>query len=425
MMTLKQEDPAIYDLIQEEADRQEYGIELIASENYTSKAVMEAMGSVLTNKYSEGYIGKRYYGGNQVIDKIEAIAIERCKQLFGCDHVNVQPLSGSPANAAVYFAVLKPGDKVLGLKLDHGGHLSHGHPVNFSGMLYNFVQYEVDKETGRIDMDKVREIALREKPKMILAGFSAYSRNLDWKRFKEIADEVGALTMADISHIAGLIAGKAIESPVPYFDIVTTTTHKTLRGPRSAIIMCKDKMIQKMVKGELKEVSLAKEIDKGVFPGMQGGPHDHITAGKAVAFGEALKPEFQTYAKNIIKNMQAMADELMKRGYKIISDGTDNHLVVIDMTSKNVSGKEAEVALEKVGISTSRSTIPFDPRKPMDPSGLRVGTAAITTRGFDENDSRKVADIMDRTIQNKDNDEALKAIRQEIVDLCKAHPLYK
>ena len=425
MMTLKQEDPAIYDLIQEEADRQEYGIELIASENYTSKAVMEAMGSVLTNKYSEGYIGKRYYGGNQVIDKIEAIAIERCKQLFGCDHVNVQPLSGSPANAAVYFAVLKPGDKVLGLKLDHGGHLSHGHPVNFSGMLYNFVQYEVDKETGRIDMDKVREIALREKPKMILAGFSAYSRNLDWKRFKEIADEVGALTMADISHIAGLIAGKAIESPVPYFDIVTTTTHKTLRGPRSAIIMCKDKMIQKMVKGELKEVSLAKEIDKGVFPGMQDGPHDHITAGKAVAFGEALKPEFQTYAKNIIKNMQAMADELMKRGYKIISDGTDNHLVVIDMTSKNVSGKEAEVALEKVGISTSRSTIPFDPRKPMDPSGLRVGTAAITTRGFDENDSRKVADIMDRTIQNKDNDEALKAIRQEIVDLCKAHPLYK
>ncbi|PBC72556.1 serine hydroxymethyltransferase [Fibrobacter intestinalis] len=425
MMTLKQEDPAIYDLIQEEADRQEYGIELIASENYTSKAVMEAMGSVLTNKYSEGYIGKRYYGGNQVIDKIEAIAIERCKQLFGCDHVNVQPLSGSPANAAVYFAVLKPGDKVLGLKLDHGGHLSHGHPVNFSGMLYNFVQYEVDKETGRIDMDKVREIALREKPKMILAGFSAYSRNLDWKRFKEIADEVGALTMADISHIAGLIAGKAIESPVPYFDIVTTTTHKTLRGPRSAIIMCKDKMIQKMVKGELKEVSLAKEIDKGVFPGMQGGPHDHITAGKAVAFGEALKPEFQTYAKNIIKNMQAMADELMKLGYKIISDGTDNHLVVIDMTSKNVSGKEAEVALEKVGISTSRSTIPFDPRKPMDPSGLRVGTAAITTRGFDENDSRKVADIMDRTIQNKDNDEALKAIREEIVDLCKAHPLYK
>ena len=425
MMTLKQEDPAIYDLIQEEAERQEYGIELIASENYVSKAVMEAMGSVLTNKYSEGYVGKRYYGGNQVIDKIEQLAIDRCKQLFGCEHVNVQPLSGSPANAAVYFALLKPGDKVLGLKLDHGGHLSHGHPVNFSGMLYNFVQYEVDKETGRVDMDKVREIALREKPKLILAGFSAYSRNLDWKRFKEIADEVGAYTMADIAHIAGLIAGKQIESPVPYFDVVTTTTHKTLRGPRSAIIMCKDKMIKKMVKGELKEVSLAKEIDKGVFPGMQGGPHDHINAAKAVAFGEALKPEFQTYAKNVILNAKAMAAELMKLGYKIITDGTDNHLMVVDMTSKGVSGKEAEEAMEKVGISSSRSTIPFDTRKPFDPSGVRLGTAAITTRGFDEEDSREVARIIDRASQAKNDDEALAKIREEIVALCKKRPLYK
>lgn len=423
--TLQQTDPAIYDIIQKEANRQEYGLELIASENYTSKAVMEAMGSVLTNKYSEGYVGKRYYGGNEVIDEMEQLAIDRCKQLFGCDHANIQPLSGSPANAAVYFAVLNPGDKVLGLKLDHGGHLSHGHPVNFSGMLYNFVQYEVEKETGRINMDKVQEIALKEKPKMILAGFSAYSRNLDWKRFKEIADEVGALTMADISHIAGLIAGKAIESPVPYFDIVTTTTHKTLRGPRSAIIMCKDKMIKKMVKGELKEVSLPKAIDKGLFPGMQGGPHDHINAGKAVAFLEALQPEFQVYAKNIIKNAQAMAAEFMKRGYKIISDGTDNHLMVIDMTSQGVSGKEAEVALEKVGISTSRSTIPFDTRKPMDPSGLRVGTAAITTRGFNEAETVIVTDIMDRAIKNKDNEDALKAIRQEVVELCKKHPLYK
>ena len=423
--TLQQTDPEIYNIIQEEAERQEYGIELIASENYTSKAVMEAMGSVLTNKYSEGYVGKRYYGGNEVIDKMEALAIDRCKKLFGCDHVNIQPLSGSPANAAVYFAVLKPGDKVLGLKLDHGGHLSHGHPVNFSGMLYNFVQYEVDKETGRIDMDKVREIALREKPKMILAGFSAYSRNLDWKRFKEIADEVGALTMADISHVAGLIAGKAIDSPVPHFDIVTTTTHKTLRGPRSAIIMCKDRTIQKMVKGELKEVSLAKEIDKGVFPGMQGGPHDHINAGKAVAFLEALQPEFQTYAKNVIKNAQAMCAEMQKLGYKVISDGTDNHLIVVDMTSKGVSGKEAEVAMEKVGISCSRSTIPFDPRKPMDPSGVRLGTAAITTRGFDEEDTREVTRIIDRCIKAKDDEAALAKIRQEIVELCKKHPLYK
>lgn len=423
--TLQQTDPEIYNIIQEEAERQEYGIELIASENYTSKAVMEAMGSVLTNKYSEGYVGKRYYGGNEVIDKMEALAIDRCKKLFGCDHVNIQPLSGSPANAAVYFAVLKPGDKVLGLKLDHGGHLSHGHPVNFSGMLYNFVQYEVDKETGRIDMDKVREIALREKPKMILAGFSAYSRNLDWKRFKEIADEVGALTMADISHVAGLIAGKAIDSPVPYFDIVTTTTHKTLRGPRSAIIMCKDRTIQKMVKGELKEVSLAKEIDKGVFPGMQGGPHDHINAGKAVAFLEALQPEFQTYAKNVIKNAQAMSDEMQKLGYRVISGGTDNHLIVVDMTSQGVSGKEAEVAMEKVGISCSRSTIPFDPRKPMDPSGVRLGTPAITTRGFDEEDTREVARIIDRAIKAKDDEAGLAKIREEIVALCKKHPLYK
>lgn len=411
MKNLQQTDSAIYDIIQKETDRQEYGIELIASENYTSKAVMEAMGSVLTNKYSEGYVGKRYYGGNEVIDEMEQLAIDRCKELFGCEHVNIQPLSGSPANAAVYLAVLKPGDKVLGLKLDHGGHLSHGHPVNFSGMLYNFVQYEVEKDTGRIDMDKVREIALREKPKMILAGFSAYSRNLDWKRFKEIADEVGAITMADISHIAGLIAGKALESPVPYFDIVTTTTHKTLRGPRAAIIMCKEEY--------------AKAIDKGLFPGMQGGPHDHINAGKAVAFYEALQPEFQEYARNVIKNAQAMANELMKRGYKIISDGTDNHLMVVDMTSKGVSGKESEVALEKVGISTSRSTIPFDTRKPFDPSGLRIGTAAITTRGFTEEDSVKVADIIDRTIQARNNEEALNQIREEIIALCKAHPLYQ
>ncbi len=410
MKSLQDTDSKILDLIKLEADRQEYGIELIASENYTSKAVMEATGSVLTNKYSEGYVGKRYYGGNEVIDQVEQLAIDRCKELFGCEHVNIQPLSGSPANAAVYLAVLNPGDKVLGLKLDHGGHLSHGHPVNFSGILYNFVQYEVEQDTGRIDMDKVREIALREKPKMILAGFSAYSRNLDWKRFKEIADEVGAITMADISHVAGLIAGKAIDSPVPYFDIVTTTTHKTLRGPRGAIIMCKN--------------DFAKAIDKGLFPGMQGGPHDHVNAGKAVAFYEALQPEFKQYAKNVIQNAKAMAAELMKRGYKIISDGTDNHLMVVDMTSKGVSGKEAEVALEKVGISTSRSTIPFDTRKPMDPSGLRLGTAAITTRGFDEADSVKVADIIDRTILARADDSALAAIRNEIIELCKKHPLY-
>lgn len=410
MKTLSQTDSIVLELINKEAARQEDGIELIASENYASKAVMEALGSPLTNKYSEGYIGKRYYGGNEVIDEVEALAIERCKKLFGCEHVNVQPLSGSPANAAVYFATIKPGDKVLGLQLDHGGHLSHGHPVNFSGMLYNFTQYQVEKETGRIDMEKVREIALREKPKMILAGFSAYSRNLDWKKFKEIADEVGAITFADIAHIAGLIAGKAIESPVPYFDIVSTTTHKTLRGPRGAIIMCKE--------------PFAKAIDKAVFPGMQGGPHDHATAAKAVAFLEALQPEFQTYAKQVIENAQAMAAELMNAGFKIVSDGTDNHLMVVDVTGKGISGKEAEKVLDLAGISTSRSTIPFDPRKPMDPSGVRLGTAAITTRGFNASDSRTVAKFIAEAIENHSDESKIKSIRQNILELCRRYPLY-
>jgi glycine hydroxymethyltransferase len=410
MKNLSQTDSAVLELINKEANRQEDGIELIASENYASKAVMEALGSPLTNKYSEGYIGKRYYGGNEVIDEVEALAIERCKKLFGCEYVNVQPLSGSPANAAVYFATIKPGDKVLGLQLDHGGHLSHGHPVNFSGMLYNFTQYQVDKETGRIDMEKVREIALREKPKMILAGFSAYSRSLDWKKFKDIADEIGAITFADIAHIAGLIAGKAIESPVPYFDIVSTTTHKTLRGPRGAIIMCKE--------------PFAKAIDKAVFPGMQGGPHDHATAAKAVAFGEALQPEFQTYAKQVIENAQAMAAELMAAGFKIISDGTDNHLMVVDVSSKGVSGKEAERVLDLAGISTSRSTIPFDPRKPMDPSGIRLGTAAITTRHFDCADTRIVAKAIAQAIENHSDESKIKNIRESILELCKKRPLY-
>jgi glycine hydroxymethyltransferase len=410
MSSLQNTDPSILSLINKETARQEGGIELIASENYTSKAVMEAVGSTLTNKYSEGYVGKRYYGGNEVIDEVEALAIARGKQLFGCEHINVQPLSGSPANASVYFATIKPGDKVLGLQLDHGGHLSHGHPVNFSGMLYNFTQYQVNKDTGRIDMDQVREIALRERPKMILAGFSAYSRSLDWKAFKSIADEIGAITFADIAHIAGLIAGKAIESPVPYFDIVSTTTHKTLRGPRGAIIMCKEQY--------------AKAIDKAVFPGMQGGPHDHMTAGKAVAFHEALQPEFQVYAKNVIANAQAMAAELMARGHKIISDGTDNHLIVVDMTAKGVSGKEAERILDEVGISTSRSTIPFDTRKPMDPSGVRLGTPAMTTRGFDIADSKLVASCIDRAIEKRADTAALEAIRGEISELCKKRPLY-
>ncbi len=404
-----QEDPKIFTALQDEKTRQSEGMELIASENYVSPAVLAALGSEFTNKYSEGYPGKRYYAGNEIVDIIESSAIERAKKLFNAEHVNVQPLSGSPANAAVYFALLKPGDKVLGLKLDHGGHLSHGHPVNFSGLLYDFVQYTVDKETGIINMDEVREIALREKPKMIIAGFSAYSRNMDWQKFQDIADEIGAITFADIAHIAGLIAGKQLENPVPIFDVVTTTTHKTLRGPRGAIIMCKEKF--------------AKKIDTAVFPGMQGGPHDNNTAAKAVAFGEALSPDFQEYAKQTIVNAKVLASELQNHGFKIISDGTDNHLIVVDMTSKNINGREAEQLLDKVGISTSRSTIPFDPLPPFKASGVRLGTPAITTRGMKEAETKQVANWINEAISNKDNEEKLQQIKEEIKQLCLKFPI--
>ncbi len=397
------------DAIKRETKRQSEEMELIASENYTSKAVLEAMATVLTNKYSEGYPGKRYYGGNQIIDDVETIAIERAKKLFNAEHVNVQPLSGSPANASVYMAFLKPGDKVLGLKLDHGGHLSHGHPVNFSGMLYDFVQYEVDTKTGKIDMEKVREIALREKPKMIVAGYSAYSREIEWQKFKDIADEVGAFTFADIAHTAGLIAVGQMDNPVPFFDVVSTTTHKTLRGPRGAIIMCKEKY--------------AKQVDRAVFPGMQGGPHDHITAAKAVAFGEALKPEFKEYAKQVIKNAQVLVNEFINMGYHIISNGTDNHLMVVDMTSKNLSGKDAEIVLDQVGISVSRSTIPNDPRPPYNPSGVRFGTPAITTRGIKEQEIKKIAGWINSAIERKDEPEILDKIKDEVKKMCLQFPI--
>jgi len=406
---LKQQDPAVWAIIEKEENRQNEELELIASENYVSPAVLEAMATVLTNKYSEGYAGKRYYGGNYNIDEIENLAIERAKQLFEAEHVNVQPLSGSPANAAVYMAFLNPGDKVLGLKLDHGGHLSHGHSVNFSGRLYNFVQYGCNPETGIIDMDEVREVALREKPKMIVAGFSAYSREIDWQKFKDIADEIGAYTFADIAHIAGLIAAKQLKNPVPIFDVVSTTTHKTLRGPRGAIIMCKEKF--------------AKQVNSAVFPGMQGGPHDHITAAKAVAFGEALKPEFIEYSKQIIKNAQAMAAEFILRGYKIISGGTDNHLMVIDLSTKGLVGKEAEKTLEKIGISISRSTIPNDPNPPMNPSGIRIGTPAVTTRGLKENEMKMIVDYIDAALQNKDDEEKLSALKLKVKELCGKFPI--
>lgn len=405
---LEAEDKELADIIAREGKRQADELELIASENYVSEAVLEALASPLANKYSEGYPGSRYYGGNHIIDEVENLAIERAKKLFGAEHVNVQPLSGSPANAAIYFATVKPGDTVMGLRLDHGGHLSHGHPVNFSGMLYTFVQYGVGQD-GRIDMNQVREVALREKPKMIVAGFSAYSRDIDWQGFKKIADEIGAITFADISHPAGLIAAGVLSSPVPFFDIVMTTTHKTLRGPRGAIIMCKEQF--------------AKAINRAVFPGMQGGPHDNMTAAKAVALGEALRPEFKTYAKQVIKNAQAMAEEFIKLGYEIVSGGTDNHLMVVDLRNKNVVGKEAEKALEKVGISVSRSTIPNDPNPPMNPSGIRIGTPAITTRGLNEDDCKNVARIIDKAIVNKDNEAALSELQDEIKKLCEKYPL--
>ncbi|MFH1744690.1 MAG: serine hydroxymethyltransferase [bacterium] len=406
---LSKQDQEIYKIILAEEKRQANELELIASENYVSKAVMETMASVLTNKYSEGYPGKRYYGGNAYIDDAENVAIERAKKLFNAEHVNVQPLSGSPANAAVYMAFLKPGDKVLGLKLDHGGHLSHGHKVNFSGMLYDFVQYEVDAETGRIDMDEVEKIALREKPKMITAGFSAYSREMDWERFKKIADKVGAYSFADIAHTAGLIAAGEMNNPVPIFDVVSTTTHKTLRGPRGGMIMCKEEH--------------AKAIDRAVFPGTQGGPHDHITAAKAVAFGEALRPEFKIYAQQVMKNARVMAEEFVSKGYKVISDGTDNHLMVVDMSSKEISGKEAEVILDHIGISVSRSTIPNDPNPPMNPSGVRFGSPAMTTRGMKENEAKRVVSWIDAAINNKDNVEILETIKKDVEVMCQEFPI--
>lgn len=409
-MILKKQDPQVYTIIQAEEKRQKEGLELIASENYVSQAVLETMGTVLTNKYSEGYPGKRYYGGNEVIDQVETVAIERATKLFGAEHTNVQPLSGGPANLCVYLALLKPGDKVLGLSLDQGGHLSHGHPMNFSGILYNIVPYFVDKKTERVDMDEVERIAMKEKPQMILAGFSAYSRDFDWKRFAKIAKKVGALTFADIAHIAGLIAGKQIESPVPYFDVVSTTTHKTLRGPRGGMIMCREEF--------------AKAIDRAVFPGVQGGPHDHINAAKAVAFGEALKPSFQTYAKQVITNAKALAKEMQTKGYRVVSGGTDNHLMLIDMFgSKGITGKEAEKALEHVGISINKNMVPYDVRKPMDPSGVRLGTAAITTRKLKEKHMVIVADLIDRTLQVKDDEKALAKMKKEVREFSVKFPL--
>lgn len=411
MKNLKKADAKVYEAIKGEQKRQEDGLEMIASENYVSKAVLEALGTVFTNKYSEGYPGKRYYGGQDFTDAVEKLAIERAKKLFKAQHVNVQPLSGAPANMIAYSAVLQPGDKVLGMDLSHGGHLTHGHPVTLSAQIYNFVRYKTNR-SGEIDYDKLEKMAIKEKPKMMLAGFSAYTRQINYRRFTQIAKKVGAITMFDIAHIAGLIAGKALPNPVPYFDIVTTTTHKTLRGPRGGMIMCKKKY--------------AQVIDKATFPGFQGGPHMNNIAAKAVAFGEALKPTFRTYAKNVIKNAQLLEKELLKYRFKVMFGGTENHMLLVDVFgSKNVSGQEAEVALDKIGITVNKNMIPDDPRSPMDPSGIRIGTPAVTTRGIKGKEIRQIAQWINEAIENHKDEKVLKKLHKEVKQLCKKFPLYK
>ncbi|MBU0636353.1 serine hydroxymethyltransferase [Candidatus Micrarchaeota archaeon] len=411
MNALQQFDPEAYQWIIKEQERQMHGIELIPSENLVSQSVLEAMGTVLSNKYSEGYPSKRYYGGNEFIDEIENLAIERAKKLFDAKHANVQPLSGSPANMAAFFAALEPGDKFFGLKLTEGGHLTHGHPVNFSGKLFNAVQYTLNPKTELLDYDAIQKLAEKEKPKLILSGYTAYPRAIDFKRFREICDSVGAVCMADIAHIAGLCAAGVHENPVPYFDIVTTTTHKTLRGPRGAVIFCTEEWKEK--------------IDKAVFPGLQGGPHEHITAAKAVAFKEALQPSFKEYAQQIVKNAKAMAEELMQNGLRLVSGGTDYYLMLVDtMKSKNLPGKEAEQALEKAGIYCNRNTIPFDTRKPWDPSGIRIGTPAITTRGMKESEMKEIARFIVKALDHAKDDSELKKIKAGVQEFCKEFAFY-
>jgi glycine hydroxymethyltransferase len=409
-------DEEIFDLILEEQERQIEGLELIASENFVSDGVLEAAGSVLTNKYAEGYPGRRYYGGCEVVDVVEQIAIDRAKALFGAEYANVQPHSGSQANTAVYAACLKPGDKILGFDLSHGGHLTHGSPVNFSGKLYNPVFYGVDAETGRIDYGKVQEIATKERPKLIIAGASAYSRDMDFKRFREIADSVNAILMADISHPAGLIAKGLMNDPVPHCHIVTTTTHKTLRGPRGGmILMGKDfpnPFGQLTPKGEVKMMS--NLLDMAVFPGNQGGPLMHIIAAKAVAFGEALSDEFFRYALQVQKNAKAMAEAFVKRGYNIISGGTDNHMMLIDLRNKGISGKEAENALVKAEITVNKNMVPFDDKSPFVTSGIRVGTAAVTTRGLVESDMETIVALIDRVVSNPSDEAVIEEVAGQV-----------
>lgn len=404
---IKAQDEAVYKAIRGETARQKNTIELIASENFVSPAVLEAVGSVLTNKYAEGYPGKRYYGGCKYVDVVEQLAIDRLKQIYGCEHANVQPHSGASANFAVYFALLSPGDTILGMNLSHGGHLTHGSPVNVSGKYFNVAAYGVDSASGRIDYDEVQRIAEESRPKIIVAGASAYPRVIDFARFREIADSVGAYLMVDMAHIAGLIAAGLHPSPVPYADVVTSTTHKTLRGPRGGIILCKE--------------SLAKAIDKAIFPGTQGGPLEHVIAGKAVAFGEALKPEFAAYQRQIVANAQALADRLMANGIKLVSGGTDNHLMLLDFTGTDITGLEVEQNLERAGITVNKNTVPGEQRKPSVTSGIRVGTPSVTTRGMTEIEMTSIADMITSIVN--DGKSAIPAVKKQVAELVKRFPL--
>ncbi len=427
MKSLKNQDPEIYKYLEQETERQNLNFELIASENFASRATIEAMGSVLTNKYAEGYPGKRYYGGCEHVDKVEDLARERAKKLFNADYVNVQPHSGASANAAVYLAFMKPGETLLGLDLAHGGHLTHGSPVNFSGITYNAQFYGVRKETGRIDLDRVRDKAKEVQPKMISIGASAYPRDFDYKAFREIADEVGAFLWMDMAHTAGLIAAGLLNDPLPWCDVVSTTTHKTLRGPRGGMILIGKDTENKLgvtarKSGRVKQMS--EVIDSAVFPGSQGGPLMHVIAAKAVSFGEALQPEFKTYQKQVKANAQRMAEEFLNRGYKLVSDGTDNHLILVDLRNKGLTGKIAEESLDEAGITVNKNMVPFDTESPFVTSGIRIGTPALTARGFKEDEIAGVVDLIDTVLNNPDDKTNLKNVKTEVQAMCNKFPLY-
>ncbi|NQZ01623.1 MAG: serine hydroxymethyltransferase [Bdellovibrionales bacterium] len=410
MNTLIEKDPELAKIIEQETDRQEYGLEMIASENYASRAVMEAQGSVLTNKYAEGYPGKRYYGGCEFVDHAETLAIDRAKKLFGAEHANVQPHSGSGANMAVYLAAMKAGDKVLGMDLSHGGHLTHGSPVNFSGILFQAIHYGLDPETGLLNYDMIRDLAKKEKPQLVIAGYSAYPRVLDFETFRQIADEVGAKLLVDMAHFSGLVAGGAHPSPVPYADFVTTTTHKTLRGPRGGLILCKEEF--------------AKPVNSKIFPGIQGGPLEHVIAAKAVAFGECLKPDFKDYCQQVVANARALGESLAEFGFDLVTGGTDNHLLLVDLTNKDITGKDAEKALDLAAITVNKNTVPNEQRSPFVTSGIRIGTPALTTRGFGVDEMKLIANWIKQVIENPTSEENLNSVKAEVKELCQKFPIY-